>query len=97
MVEVVIDHWGCIVQDPWVCRGCFCQDQAIRLVCRKVPLRVDILVAEDGRAKGFFLGDCPYCNIRPAGLGQNGLCDEVMLDGRGAKLGSQTLSKRTRR
>ena len=46
---------------------------------------------------GFFLGDCPYCNIRPAGLGQNGLYDEVMLDGRGVKLGSQTLSKRTRR
>lgn len=60
MVEVVIDHWGCIGLDPWVCRDCFCQDQAIQLVCRKVHLRVDILVAEDGRAKAFFLGDCPY-------------------------------------
>jgi hypothetical protein len=42
-----------------------------------VHLRVDILDAEDGPAKGFFqVCDYPFGNIRLAGLGQDGLCSE---------------------
>lgn len=36
-------------------------------------LQVDILDVLDGLEKAFVLGDCPYCNIRRVGPGQDDL------------------------
>jgi hypothetical protein len=64
-----------VYQVPWGFLDCVFQVQGIqRVVVRKVlHLQVDNLDVSGGLGKAFVLDDCPYCNIRLAGLGQDDL------------------------